>query len=233
MKTTQSLRDAVNVAARITGGLPLSQEEYCTTCHSGTRIYKPGHGEPVVVHNPGCTSDPTTERNNMSDTATTTGPANTSVDNVRAALEAEPRPLSKLVTDLRISATTARKALKTLGAVQGTDGTWTIPGAKPPAAAPAKKAAAKKAPAAKKAAAVKEPRPEGAAGPRSREEAQRRDAHVLATLAQHKDGLTREQLKEASGAGDLTYMSLWRLNKAGKVTKTTGGSRQPVWTAKA
>lgn len=94
-------------------------------------------------------------------------------------------------------------------------------------ATPPKKAAAskKKAPAAKKAAGTVT---------RSRAEAQARDEQVFNALKKSSKGMTREQLREASGAGDLTYMSLWRLHKASRVEKRTGveGSKHPVWFAK-
>lgn len=60
------------------------------------------------------------------------------------------------------------------------------------------------------------------------EVARARDEHVLATLAA-SDGMTRHELTEASGVGDLTYMSLWRLHKAGRVKKVQSGTRAPIW----
>jgi hypothetical protein len=94
--------------------------------------------------------------------------------------------------------------------------------------APAKTKGAKKA--VKKAVAKKvaAPRNDGV----KKAEIDARDTRALSIIAKSKGGLTKTELAEAMGeAVGLVHMSVYRLNRDGRIQKTKGESREAKWVA--
>ena len=99
-----------------------------------------------------------------------------------------------------------------------------------PPAAPAKKATkATKAPAAKKAPKTPKPPKEKKDGAKHAE-IEARDTAALAVISKSKAGVTKDELAAAMGIEiGLVHMSLYRLNRDGKIAKTKGEGRQARW----
>ena len=157
---------------------------------------------------------------------------------VRTAFMDEPMSLARLVQRTGLTALRVNNAIDELisrdfihsvgentwalktkkGSPMGTPPTPPTPPGAP--AAPAKKVAkkvAKKAPAERK---------DGA----KKAEVTARDETALALITEAKGGLTKEELATAMGTEvGMAHMSLYRLNRDGKITKTKGEGRQAKW----
>lgn len=163
-----------------------------------------------------------------------------SAELIMIALKHGPLSVSRLVAQTGVSETTVRTHLKRLideGKIttvkKGQTTEFKLAKAKPvvpetPVAPPlptpptGRKGAVKE----------KKPRPPRSDGEMSKRRrlAGERDEQVKAFLAAHPSGLNRKSLSGAMDVDyDLLYISLWRLERDGVVTKVRDGSRAPVW----
>jgi ketosteroid isomerase-like protein len=144
---------------------------------------------------------------------------------VREALSQGVVTMDKIMAQVGKSETTVRKALKELDAVKSDHGEWTLPA--DPELVAVLEASLEKAQA--KRAAKAEAKPVAGEPKTDRNAARLRDENLVNHLLAGQP-MTKAQLAEATGETvSLTYVSIWRLQKAGRIEAVRDGSRTPAY----
>lgn len=145
---------------------------------------------------------------------------------VREALSQGVVTLDKITAQVGKSETTVRKALKELGAVKSDHGEWTLPADPDLVKVLEESLEQAKAKRTKKVAA----KPVAGEPKTDKNAARLRDENLINHLVTTGKPMNKTQLAEATGETvSLTYLSIWRLQKEGRIVAVRDGSRTPSY----